>query len=96
MLRPGLRVPEDVALVGYDDIEFAASAAVPLSSVRQPREELGRTGAEILLEQIAAQDAGRGVTHRAVQFQPELAVRRSSGGAAVAAPSLGDDSAEMA
>ena len=33
----GLRVPEDVALIGYDDISFAAAAAVPLSSVRQPR-----------------------------------------------------------
>ena len=41
----GLRVPEDVAIVGYDDIEFAAAAAVPLSSVRQPRAELGRRGA---------------------------------------------------
>ena len=39
---PGLRVPEDLAIVGYDDIEFAAAAAVPLSSVRQPRAELGR------------------------------------------------------
>jgi DNA-binding LacI/PurR family transcriptional regulator len=33
----GLRVPQDMAIVGYDDIEFAAAAAVPLSSVRQPR-----------------------------------------------------------
>jgi hypothetical protein len=37
----GLRVPDDVAIVGYDDIEFAGAAAVPLSSVRQPREQLG-------------------------------------------------------
>ena len=39
----GLRVPEDMAIVGYDDIDFAAAAAIPLSSVRQPRELLGRT-----------------------------------------------------
>ena len=39
--RRQIRVPEDVAIVGYDDIEFAAAAAVPLSSVRQPRQQLG-------------------------------------------------------
>ena len=40
--RPGLAVPRDLAIVGYDDIEFASAAAVPLTSVRQPRRELGR------------------------------------------------------
>jgi LacI family transcriptional regulator len=78
LLRHGLRVPEDVAVVGYDDIDFAASAAVPLSSVRQPREELGRTGARLLDEQITAAAAGEPVTARQVQFRPELVVRRSS------------------
>ena len=37
----GVRVPDDLAIVGYDDIEFAAAAAVPLSSVRQPAQQLG-------------------------------------------------------
>ena len=41
-----------MAIVGYDDIDFAAAAAVPLSSVRQPREQLGRTAAELLLEEV--------------------------------------------
>ena len=78
LLRHGLRVPEDVALVGYDDIEFAASAAVPLTSVRQPREELGRAGAQLLYEQIDAQESGTTAPARQVQFRPELVVRRSS------------------
>ena len=51
MTQRGVRVPQDVAIVGYDDIDFAAAAAVPLSSVRQPREQLGRTAAELLLEE---------------------------------------------
>lgn len=70
------RVPEDLAIVGYDDIDFAAAAAVPLSSVRQPREQLGRTGAALLAEEIAEPDAH---THRQVVYEPELVVRASSG-----------------
>ena len=42
MTRQGVRVPDELAIVGYDDIEFAEAAAVPLTSVRQPREQLGR------------------------------------------------------
>ena len=71
----GLRVPDDMAIVGYDDIEFAGAAAVPLSSVRQPREQLGRTAAELLLEETRE---GADHRHRHVVFQPELVVRRSS------------------
>ncbi|WP_284284796.1 substrate-binding domain-containing protein [Arsenicicoccus piscis] len=74
----GLRVPDDVAIVGYDDILFAAVAAVPLSSVRQPRARLGRRAAELLFDEVAALDEGRPHTHEHVQFAPELVVRRSS------------------
>jgi LacI family transcriptional regulator len=76
LTQRGIRVPQDVAIVGYDDIEFAAAAAVPLSSVRQPREQLGRTATALLLEEI--EDDGRH-EHRHVVFQPELIVRESSG-----------------
>jgi LacI family transcriptional regulator len=73
-------VPDEMAIVGYDDIEFAGAAAVPLTSVRQPRHELGRRAAELLLEEAAA-NAGRagGHVHQQVQFTPELIVRASSG-----------------
>jgi LacI family transcriptional regulator len=74
----GLRVPEDVALIGYDDISFAASAAVPLSSVRQPRADLGRRGAELLFEEMAAADHDVPHGHQSVRFTPELVVRRST------------------
>jgi LacI family transcriptional regulator len=75
MTRLSIRVPGDVAIVGYDDIEFAAAAAVPLTSVRQPRHQIGRTAAQLLLEEALAAD---GHEHREVIFQPELEVRRSS------------------
>ena len=75
MTRRQIRVPDDVAIVGYDDIEFAAAAAVPLTSVRQPRHQIGRTAAQLLLEEALAGGEHR---HREVVFQPELEVRRSS------------------
>ncbi|RKS75466.1 LacI family transcriptional regulator [Motilibacter peucedani] len=76
MTAAGLRVPGDLAIVGYDDIYYAAAAAVPLTSVRQPRELLGRTAAELLLEEI--NDDGLVHAHRQVVFEPELVVRASS------------------
>ena len=53
MVRQGVHVPDDFAIVGYDDIDFAAAAAVPLTSVRKPRQELGRRAAELLLDEAA-------------------------------------------
>jgi LacI family transcriptional regulator len=75
MTRQRVRVPDDVAIVGYDDIEFAAAAAVPLSSVRQPRHQLGATGAALLIEEATEPDTHR---HRQVVFAPDLVVRESS------------------
>ncbi|WP_026874420.1 LacI family DNA-binding transcriptional regulator [Jiangella gansuensis] len=74
LTHAGLRVPADVAIVGYDDIDFAAAAAVPLTSVRQPRQLLGRTAAELLLAETTEAEH----THRQVIFEPELIVRDSS------------------
>jgi LacI family transcriptional regulator len=78
LTQVGFAVPDDVAIVGYDDIEFAAAAAVPLTSVRQPRHLLGRTAAELLLAEDAAAVAGVPHEHRQVQFTPDLVVREST------------------
>jgi LacI family transcriptional regulator len=77
LTRRGVRVPDDIAIVGYDDIDFAAAAAVPLTSVRQPRYLLGRTAARLLL---AEAEDGPAHTHEFVRFEPELVVRQSSSG----------------
>jgi DNA-binding LacI/PurR family transcriptional regulator len=74
--RASLRIPEDVAVVGYDDSALALSSDPPLSSVRQPIEEMGREMARALLAQL-------GTTRqvpRSVVLATELVVRGSSGG----------------
>lgn len=71
----GMRVPDDLAIVGYDDIEFAAAAAVPLTSVRQPRRDLGRRAAELLIRETTEPDH----EHQQVLFTPELVARASTG-----------------
>jgi len=75
LLRGGVQVPGDVAIVGYDDIAFAAVSAVPLTSVRQPRIDLGRRAATLLLDEAFNPHH----EHRRDEFEPELIVRESSG-----------------
>jgi LacI family transcriptional regulator len=75
MTRRRVAVPGELAIVGYDDIEFAGAAAVPLTSIRQPRAQLGRAAMELLFEE-ATEPAGH--QHRQVVFEPELVVREST------------------
>jgi len=67
-------VPHEIALIGFDDIAFAAAAAVPLSSMRQPSGMIGRTALRILLEETTDPD----LIPRQTVFQPELIVRAST------------------
>jgi LacI family transcriptional regulator len=74
LLRNKVRVPEDIAIVGYDDIEFARQAAVPLTSVRQPAYRMGQTAADMIIGELR----GDPPKQRHVVFAPELIVRNSS------------------
>src|SRR5690606_4958001 len=51
VMRGGVRVPDDIALIGFDDIDFASATIVPLSSLRQPSRLIGQTALGILLEE---------------------------------------------
>ncbi len=70
----GLRVPGDVAIVGFDDLPWAEALDPPLTVVRQPAYEVGRRAMELLLKRLAA--PGAPVT--TVRLRPELVVRRST------------------
>lgn len=72
--RSGRRVPEDVAVVGFDDSSAALDCDPPLTTVRQPTEEMAAEMARLLLRQTAHPDTP--VT--AVIFQPTLVVRHST------------------
>lgn len=69
----GRRTPEDVAVVGFDDSVLARHTDPPLTSVRRPVEEMGRTMARVLLARMAGEAAGAGVV-----LPTELVVRESS------------------
>ncbi|WP_344448777.1 LacI family DNA-binding transcriptional regulator [Actinocorallia aurantiaca] len=69
LTRNGVKVPQDVAVVGYDDIAPAATCVVPLTTVCQPRHELGVTATELLLA---------GIDNQQVTLTPELVVRESA------------------
>jgi LacI family transcriptional regulator len=76
VLERGLRIPDDVAIVGYNDIPLASRLAPPLTTLRVPARDFGRFSAEMLLDQVRS---GRS-THRRVVLQPELIVRGSTVG----------------
>jgi LacI family transcriptional regulator len=74
-LMSDVQVPRDIALVGYDDIDFASATVVPLTSVRQPAHLIGYTAVDLLLKELEEPD---GAYERTVRFQPELVVREST------------------
>lgn len=74
----GLRVPEDVAVVGYDDIVYAEYLSVPLTTVALPKYEMGARAVETLFERLGA--GGDHGAWRQVMLQPQLIVRASCGG----------------
>ncbi|MDX6626827.1 MAG: LacI family transcriptional regulator [Solirubrobacterales bacterium] len=78
----GLTVPEDVAVVGGDDIELAQYLAVPLTTFHQRAREIGREGMQTLLSRMDAiyGDRAGEDAYQQVVLRPELVVRESSGG----------------
>lgn len=80
LLRRGLRVPDDVSVVGYDNsTDLCEHAAVPMTTVAQPAREMGARAAQFLFERISGQAVAE---PRRVQLAPRLVIRASAAQAA--------------
>ena len=69
----GHKVPEDVSVMGFDDIEFASIAYPPLTTIRQPLQEMGATAAELLIRKLADDESVQDI-----RLRPELILRSST------------------
>jgi len=74
LLDRGIRIPGDVALVGYNDVPLASRLEPALTTLRVPVKDFGRISAEMLIERI---QTGRATRQRVI-LQPELIVRGST------------------
>jgi DNA-binding LacI/PurR family transcriptional regulator len=71
--KVGIQVPEELAVIGFDNLANPDYGGVPLTTVEQPRQEIGATAARVLLERIQGRPAG---TVRVV-LRTRLILRRS-------------------
>lgn len=75
----GLRVPEDVSLIGFDNVSLAGLARISLTTVAQPLDELAHLGVERLVARIEGGDRGRQEPARVLSVPAEVVVRKSTG-----------------
>lgn len=75
VMTGSLRIPDDIALVGYDDIDFASAAVVPITSVRQPSMQIGASAVDLLIREADGE-----AKPEQILFRPELIARASTVG----------------
>jgi LacI family transcriptional regulator len=75
----GVRVPDDVSIVGFDNLEFAAHFDPPLTTIDVPAKEMGESAADLLVRRVTGKSA-----IRSIHLEPRLIVRRTTGPAPVA------------
>jgi LacI family transcriptional regulator len=75
LLESELRVPTDLALIGYDNNRAAWGSVIPISTLSQPGEEMGKVATQLLLEEILEPETH---THRSIILEPTVIARESS------------------
>jgi len=73
----GLKIPEDIAVVGFDDIAIATHFDPPLTTVKQPQEEMGKKGAEFLMRALG--EGNESSVGENIVLEAKLVIRESSG-----------------
>ena len=74
--RRGIRVPDDISVAGFDDIEISGRFIPPLTTIRQPREDIGSVAAQMLIERIRSTESSPWPETDVLPV--ELVVRRST------------------
>ncbi|WP_372476559.1 substrate-binding domain-containing protein [Pseudonocardia terrae] len=83
-MRRRIAVPDELSVVGYDDIDFAETASVALTTVGQPGRRLGQEAVQLLLAEVGGAEGAEGAdgtapgSPRNLVFRPELVVRSST------------------
>ena len=73
----GLRIPQDIAVVSFDDVEYFSFTYPPVTAVAQPLEEIGKNAVELVVKRIKEEEGkARAIS---IELKPELIVRRSCG-----------------
>ena len=80
LLQKNIKIPEDISIVGYDNLPLSEAFAVPLTTVSIPQEELGRISVNLILERIAHSNTPQKQNKiaQSIQLSPELVIRKST------------------
>lgn len=76
-IKMGFKVPDDISIIGFDDLRHARLAPVPLTTIHQPAVEIGQTAAQLLLENIKTLTSGIKQKVQKIEFIPHLVIRQS-------------------
>jgi LacI family transcriptional regulator len=77
--RENIQVPHEIAIIGFDDFELAPLLAVPLTAVRQPAAELGRSATRLVLDWVRSRSSDMRSARTRIVLPTELVIRRSCG-----------------
>jgi LacI family transcriptional regulator len=75
LIQRGINIPAEMALIGYDDVDFSSTLSPALTSIHQPKYQLGRMAAELLLQEVCEAENHK---HKQIMYQPELIIRAST------------------